>query len=119
VDAAFTFSNISTLVGAASLDNKSSCKLMEYCGLTRSRLVYRQSESRSEVELQEYVITRDSWASTPRQRTFAQAPISADIRLPVHVPSLVPGALELLVAQESLLPGNRQDANASISGLAA
>lgn len=70
VDAAFALSGIAKLVGAASLHNKSSCRLMEMCGLSPAELVYRQSETGSEVELQEYEITRDEWAANRSKPMF-------------------------------------------------
>jgi len=71
VNAAFSLSDISTLVGAAAPDNRGSCRILELCGLSPASLVLRQGESGTEVELQEFQITREAWASSRRTDAFA------------------------------------------------
>lgn len=71
VDAAFSLSDISTLVGAAAPDNRGSCRILELCGLSPASLVLRQGESGTEVKLQEFQITREAWASSRRTDSFA------------------------------------------------
>lgn len=74
VDAAFALSGIATLVGAASLDNRSSCRLMELCGMSPTVLVYRPSEEGSEVQLQEFEIQRAQWAKARSMPAFQSWP---------------------------------------------
>ncbi len=74
VDAAFALSGIATLVGAASLDNRSSCRLMELCGMSPTVLVYRPSEEGSEVQLQEFEIRRAQWAEARSKPAFQSWP---------------------------------------------
>jgi len=77
IDAAFDLFDIQTLVGAASLVNRSSCKLMELSGMTPTKLVYRQNEAKSEVELQEFEITRAAWAARRGRPLFEHVPLQA------------------------------------------
>ena len=63
IDAAFECSEFSTLVGAAAVENKSSCHLMTAVGMRPTSLVKRTTETGREVELQEFEITRHEWAS--------------------------------------------------------
>jgi RimJ/RimL family protein N-acetyltransferase len=71
VDAAFSLSDISTLVGAAAPDNRGSCRILESCGLSPASLVLRQGESGTEVELREFQITREAWTFSRRTDSFA------------------------------------------------
>ena len=101
VDAAFSLSDISTLVGAAAPDNLGSCRILELCGLSSASLVLRQGESGTEVKLQEFQITREAWTSSRRTDSFAyvaaqdRAPARpVDISLPVRKsadPIIIPG----------------------------
>ena len=90
VDAAFAFSEVAALIGAASPDNKSSCRLMQLCGLSATQLVYRHTESGAEVALQEFKITRQAWSASRRRRVYSQvelrtAPLSVKPRVDSRV----------------------------------
>jgi RimJ/RimL family protein N-acetyltransferase len=76
VDAAFALSDIPVLIGAASPENRSSCKLMELCGLDPASIVLRQTESKTEVPLQEFRITREAWLARGRRDSFAQVALA-------------------------------------------
>jgi RimJ/RimL family protein N-acetyltransferase len=85
IDAAFALSDISVLLGAAAPDNKASCKLLELTGLVPTRLVFRQHESDSEVQLQEYEVTRESWAAARGQAAFSQMAVPQPALPRAHV----------------------------------
>jgi RimJ/RimL family protein N-acetyltransferase len=86
VDAAFMLSEISTLIGVCTLDNRSSFWLMERCGFVRTRFVYRHSEFDTELKLQEFSLNRVSWESALLEPAFSHAPAAGtEIKLPRHV----------------------------------
>lgn len=85
IDAAFQLFDVPVLVGAAALENRSSCKLMELSGMTPTKLVYRLNEAKTEVELQEFEITREAWAEARKRAMFEQIPVRAG-----QAPSLAP-----------------------------
>lgn len=64
VSAAFSLSNVQALVGAASPENRSSCKLMQAVGMEPLSLTLRESEKGNPVLLQEYVIGRSAWVQS-------------------------------------------------------
>lgn len=74
VDAAFSLSDVSALVGGASPHNRPSCKLLEICGLTLFNTCIRHSESFLEVPAQEFRITRQQWLEKRSEITFEQVP---------------------------------------------
>jgi RimJ/RimL family protein N-acetyltransferase len=74
VDAAFALSNVSTLIAAAAPMNLGSCKILERCGLTRSSVVHRRTESGTEVALQEFIITREEWDASRTSHSFRHVP---------------------------------------------
>ena len=86
IDAAFTMSDVPVLLGAASPDNRSSCKLMELSGMSPTKLVYRANEAKAEVELQEFEITREAWAAARKEPTHKQVPMRASA-LPIGASS--------------------------------
>lgn len=61
VDAAFSLSELPLLIGCTSLENEPSCRILERCGLERTQMVFRQSETKVERESQEFRITRAQW----------------------------------------------------------
>lgn len=61
ISAAFTITDVQTLVGAATGSNRSSCTLMRLCGMEPRRTVSRRHEDLPEVELIEHEITRARW----------------------------------------------------------
>lgn len=61
VDAAFATCGVDKLVGASSPDNRSSCRLMESCGMKPMDIVTRRTETGATLVLQEYVATRSEW----------------------------------------------------------
>jgi RimJ/RimL family protein N-acetyltransferase len=82
VDAAFRFSDTEFLVGAAAVENKSSCTLMRVCGLEPYETVKRPTEDGGTVELLEHRISREAWEDAARSEPFgylerAHAPIPA------------------------------------------
>lgn len=75
IDAAFECSDFSTLVGAAAVQNKSSCHLMTAVGMRPTSLVTRITETGAEVELQEFEVTRHEWAArVKRGQSFESFP---------------------------------------------
>lgn len=71
IDAAFEVSDFTTLVGAAAVENRSSCHLMNSVGMRPTTLVTRITEMGTEVNLQEFEITRHEWSSgVKRSRSF-------------------------------------------------
>ena len=88
VDAAFALSDIPVLVGASAPQNKSSCRLMELCGLTPSKLVYRQTEGGSTVPLQEFEISRATWGAKRDRANFVQVPLRTGAAAPQASPAL-------------------------------
>ncbi len=74
IDAAFSLSNVSALIGGASPHNRPSCKLLEYCGLVPFNLGIRHSESLVEVLAQEFRITRQQWEEKHATSAFEQVP---------------------------------------------
>lgn len=82
VDAAFAFSDTRILVGASSPHNKSSCRLLELCGLVPTKLVNRPHEGGTEVELQEFQIERERWTGETRQLAFSHVVLPSDGHTP-------------------------------------
>ncbi|MEO8804941.1 MAG: GNAT family N-acetyltransferase [Burkholderiaceae bacterium] len=74
VDAAFSLSNVSTLIAAAAPNNLGSCKILEKCGLTPASLVFRRTEAGTEVPLQEFCLTREHWKALRGAVSFEQVP---------------------------------------------
>jgi len=74
IDAAFTLSEVSSLIGGASPHNRSSCKLLEFCGLTLFTTCIRHSETFVEVPAQEFRITRQQWREKRLETAFEQVP---------------------------------------------
>ena len=68
VAAAFSLSNVHTLIGASAPANRSSCELMRLVGLRPLELVRRPTEMGHEVDLQEFVIERQDWERAHRTR---------------------------------------------------
>lgn len=77
VDAAFSFSEVERLIGAAAPANKSSCRLMELCGLSRAQLVQRPCENGQSAELLEHRISRAQWSGLPARRAFVYVDVPA------------------------------------------
>jgi len=89
VDAAFSLSNVSTLIAAAAPNNLGSRKILERCGLTPASLVFRRTESGTEVPLQEFCLTREQWKGLRGGVSFEQVPFvgsPGDILSPGSVP---------------------------------
>ncbi len=74
IDAAFTLSDVSSLIGGASPHNRPSCKLLEFCGLTQFSSCIRHSETFVEVPAQEFRITRQEWTDKRLEIAFKQVP---------------------------------------------
>lgn len=74
IDAAFTLSGVSSLIGGASPHNRPSCKLLEFCGLTLFNTCIRHSETFVEVPAQEFQITRRQWREKHLKTAFEQVP---------------------------------------------
>lgn len=88
VDAAFALSNVDAFVGASAPANRSSCRLMELCGLRAGQLVYRRTERGTEVPLMEFRITRDEWLAGRPGADHRVVPLPA-----LHTPMLRPAAV--------------------------
>jgi RimJ/RimL family protein N-acetyltransferase len=84
IDAAFTLSDVSSLIGGASPHNAPSCKLLEYCGLVPFSMGIRHSETFVEVLAQEFQITRQQWLEKRLEIAFEQVPFD-DIAQPSKV----------------------------------
>lgn len=63
VSAAFSLSNVKSLLGASAPENRGSCHLMEAVGMTATQLVSRDTEMGYQAMLREYVISRAEWAA--------------------------------------------------------
>jgi RimJ/RimL family protein N-acetyltransferase len=74
IDAAFSLSDVSSLIGGASPHNRPSCKLLEYCGLVPFSMGIRHSETFVEVLAQEFRITRQQWLEKRLEIAFEQVP---------------------------------------------
>ena len=61
VSAAFSMSNVQTLIAAASPENRGSCALMKAMGMSPVDLVMRDTEMGYPVLLHEYSIARSDW----------------------------------------------------------
>lgn len=82
IDAAFDFFEyLPALVGAASTNNRSSCKLMELAGMRPTTMVIRHNEAGSEVPLLEFEISRQEWLESRPSPRY------------VYVPPAMPNAL--------------------------
>ncbi len=79
IDAAFDNCDVDVLLGASAPSNRSSCKLMEWSGMKAAQLVYRRHESGSEVQLQEFQITRDQWARARAKIRYQQVKFARDL----------------------------------------
>lgn len=66
VAAAFTLSNVQTLIGASAPANRSSCELMRLVGMRPLDVVRRPTEMGHEVDLQEFIIERGDWERAHR-----------------------------------------------------
>lgn len=77
IDAAFSVTDIPLLIGAAYPTNPRSCKLLELCGLSPTKVVSRRKESGVEVELQEFEVHRAQWASARRAPEFSEVAVRA------------------------------------------
>jgi RimJ/RimL family protein N-acetyltransferase len=84
IDAAFSLSDVSSLIGGASPHNAPSCKLLEYCGLVPFSMGIRHSETFVEVLAQEFRITRQQWLEKRLEIAFEQVPFD-DIAQPSKV----------------------------------
>jgi RimJ/RimL family protein N-acetyltransferase len=72
VAAAFTLTDARMLVAASSLSNKGSCRALREIGLQETKLVIRPTEDGRQVELMEFVITREMWEQLPDKPRFGQ-----------------------------------------------
>jgi RimJ/RimL family protein N-acetyltransferase len=70
VDAAFSLSNVETLVAASYPENRGSMHLMHQVGLTPGRMVIRETEMDCTVELMEFHIRRSQWKALTRDKPF-------------------------------------------------
>jgi RimJ/RimL family protein N-acetyltransferase len=70
VTAAFTLTGVDALLAASSLQNKGSCRALREIGLRETCAVMRPVEGGGEVELVEFVITREMWEQLPRRYPF-------------------------------------------------
>lgn len=78
ISAAFTVTDVQTLVGAATSRNRSSCTLMRLCGMEPQRTVSRRHEHLPDVDLIEHEITRAHWLQQPWARTaFETIPVTS------------------------------------------
>lgn len=73
IDAAFSLAPIETLVGASFQGNDRSMRLMRAVGMTPTRLIVRDTEKQSMVELAEYQIGREQWRALNRTNSFSLA----------------------------------------------
>ena len=74
VDAAFSLSDVSVLMGGASPHNAPSCKVLLHCGLEPVASGFRHSESLIEILAQEFRITRQQWLEKRLEIAFEQVP---------------------------------------------
>ena len=74
VDAAFSLSDVSALIGGASPYNVPSCKVLSHCGLVPVASTVRHSESFIEIPAQEFRITRQQWIDKQLDIAFEQVP---------------------------------------------
>lgn len=83
MDATFLYSNTNRLIGAAAEQNRSSCALMQINGAVAERAVKRRTEDGVEIDLVEFVLTRERWnelrsmASIRRARSLSVFGVSA------------------------------------------
>ena len=78
ISAAFTVTDVQTLVGAATSRNRSSCTLMRLCAMEPQRTVSRRHENLPDVELIEHEITRTQWLQQPWARSaFEMMPVTS------------------------------------------
>jgi RimJ/RimL family protein N-acetyltransferase len=70
VTAAFTLTGVGALLAASSLQNKGSCRALREIGLQETRTVMRPVEGGGEVELVEFVMTREMWERLPQRHPF-------------------------------------------------
>jgi RimJ/RimL family protein N-acetyltransferase len=76
ISAAFTVTDVQTLVGAATSRNRSSCTLMRLCAMEPQRTVSRRHEHLPDVDLIEHEITRAQWLQQPWARSaFEMMPV--------------------------------------------
>lgn len=74
LDSAFSLSEISTLIGCTSVQNPAACRILEHAGMHASKIVFRQSEMKTERLSQEFRITREQWTSQRGQALFQFVP---------------------------------------------
>lgn len=104
IDAAFDLSEVPVLVGAASLENRSSCKLMELSGMTPTKLVFRQNEAKAEVELQEFEITRAEWQAARKRQMYDHIAVKAALIAPRPIELPSPAAIIPAIALPQAVP---------------
>jgi RimJ/RimL family protein N-acetyltransferase len=70
IDAAFiSCPELQRLMGASAPANRSSCRLMEQCGMSPGELVLRKTEGPEPLELREYSTTRAQWQDAYAHKT--------------------------------------------------
>ena len=85
IDSAFDFFEyLPALVGAASTNNRSSCKLMELAGMQPTSMVIRHNEAGSEVPLLEFELSRTQWLESRPAPRYVYVPPAAPSTQPTR-----------------------------------
>jgi RimJ/RimL family protein N-acetyltransferase len=104
VSAAFSLSQVQLLLGAAALNNRSSCQLMSLCGLTPQRNIWRKHETLADVELIEHEITRAQWLAQQADQAPGKRKAFEQVMLPSRIGAAAPAVVQRQTRVTPLLP---------------